>query len=272
MSLLHLTPDLGAVSVQIGPQSGFKKRSRPKISILYTVCASVPPDGWPAGRQEDLHHQWGPAVPQTHLRGGNHDQPGLLYKALPAAVGRYQGKGVRKHTYTHIDTHLKNTILTGLFSLRIVKIPDNPNSLSFRLCGSAPPHVHAVRKGWWNSNYNNNNDWFKDKLLKTQVQLKGVLFGIWNKCHMVMHALVRALKMQGRQIIQQKNAVTWAANHLLVCSGCLWPPVTQTACSQISSPQCSDFSVVTNKHNAVIRARIFFYLKATRLDIWFSSQ
>uniref|UniRef100_A0A671YDR9 Phosphatidylinositol 3,4,5-trisphosphate-dependent Rac exchanger 1 protein n=1 Tax=Sparus aurata TaxID=8175 RepID=A0A671YDR9_SPAAU len=30
----------------------------------------------------------------------------------------------------------------------IVKIPDNPHSLSFRLCGSAPPHVHAVRKGW----------------------------------------------------------------------------------------------------------------------------
>uniref|UniRef100_A0A3Q3J7Q9 Phosphatidylinositol-3,4,5-trisphosphate-dependent Rac exchange factor 1 n=1 Tax=Monopterus albus TaxID=43700 RepID=A0A3Q3J7Q9_MONAL len=30
----------------------------------------------------------------------------------------------------------------------IVKIPDNPDSLSFRLCGSAPPHVHAVRKGW----------------------------------------------------------------------------------------------------------------------------
>ncbi|XP_034029203.1 phosphatidylinositol 3,4,5-trisphosphate-dependent Rac exchanger 1 protein isoform X3 [Thalassophryne amazonica] len=30
----------------------------------------------------------------------------------------------------------------------IVKVPDNPDTLSFRLCGSAPPHVHAVRKGW----------------------------------------------------------------------------------------------------------------------------
>ncbi|XP_054626845.1 phosphatidylinositol 3,4,5-trisphosphate-dependent Rac exchanger 1 protein isoform X1 [Dunckerocampus dactyliophorus] len=30
----------------------------------------------------------------------------------------------------------------------IVKVPDNPDSLSFRLSGSTPPHVHAVRKGW----------------------------------------------------------------------------------------------------------------------------
>ncbi|KAM9830582.1 phosphatidylinositol 3,4,5-trisphosphate-dependent Rac exchanger 1 protein isoform 1-T1 [Syngnathus typhle] len=30
----------------------------------------------------------------------------------------------------------------------IVKLPDNPDSLSFRLRGSSPPHVYAVRKGW----------------------------------------------------------------------------------------------------------------------------
>ncbi|XP_029690371.1 phosphatidylinositol 3,4,5-trisphosphate-dependent Rac exchanger 1 protein isoform X2 [Takifugu rubripes] len=39
-------------------------------------------------------------------------------------------------------------LLVATKAKEIVKIPDNPNSLSFRLCGSAPPHVHAVRKGW----------------------------------------------------------------------------------------------------------------------------
>lgn len=44
--------------------------------------------------------------------------------------------------------HQAQAVLTRLFSLsRIVKIPDNPESLSFRLSGSEPPHVHAVRKG-----------------------------------------------------------------------------------------------------------------------------
>jgi len=38
-------------------------------SFLSPVCPSVLPDGWPAGGQEDLHHQRGPAVPQAVLRG-----------------------------------------------------------------------------------------------------------------------------------------------------------------------------------------------------------
>lgn len=133
---------------------GSWNRLQPKNnSILSPVCLSVHPDGWPAGGQEDLHHQRGPAVPQALLRGGNHDQPGLLHTTLPAAAGRHQGQGVREHTqtlkHTHVYTHIGHTGLTGLFSSRIVKIPDNPDSLSFRLCGSAPPHVHAVRKGEW---------------------------------------------------------------------------------------------------------------------------
>ncbi|XP_061623647.1 phosphatidylinositol 3,4,5-trisphosphate-dependent Rac exchanger 1 protein [Phyllopteryx taeniolatus] len=39
-------------------------------------------------------------------------------------------------------------LLVATKAKEIVKVPDNPDSLSFRLCGSAPPHVHAVRKGW----------------------------------------------------------------------------------------------------------------------------
>ncbi|TMS16465.1 Phosphatidylinositol 3,4,5-trisphosphate-dependent Rac exchanger 1 protein [Larimichthys crocea] len=39
-------------------------------------------------------------------------------------------------------------LLVATKAKEIVKIPDNPDSLSFRLCGSSPPHVHAVRKGW----------------------------------------------------------------------------------------------------------------------------
>ncbi|XP_029290903.1 phosphatidylinositol 3,4,5-trisphosphate-dependent Rac exchanger 1 protein [Cottoperca gobio] len=39
-------------------------------------------------------------------------------------------------------------LLVATKAKEIVKIPDNPDSLSFRLRGSAPPHVHAVRKGW----------------------------------------------------------------------------------------------------------------------------
>uniref|UniRef100_A0A8C7Z9K7 Phosphatidylinositol-3,4,5-trisphosphate-dependent Rac exchange factor 1 n=1 Tax=Oryzias sinensis TaxID=183150 RepID=A0A8C7Z9K7_9TELE len=38
-------------------------------------------------------------------------------------------------------------LLVATKAKEVVKIPDNPDSLSFRLCGSAPPHVHAVRKG-----------------------------------------------------------------------------------------------------------------------------
>uniref|UniRef100_A0A7N6A7X8 Phosphatidylinositol-3,4,5-trisphosphate-dependent Rac exchange factor 1 n=1 Tax=Anabas testudineus TaxID=64144 RepID=A0A7N6A7X8_ANATE len=38
-------------------------------------------------------------------------------------------------------------LLVATKAKEIVKIPDNPDRLSFRLCGSAPPHVHAVRKG-----------------------------------------------------------------------------------------------------------------------------
>lgn len=116
-------------------------------------CASVRPDGRPAGGEEDLHHQRGPAVPQALLGGGDHDQPGLLHTTLPEAAGRHQGQGVRNRTLAqkmHKHVHTLNSGLTGrtgLFSPRIVKIPDNPDSLSFRLCGSAPPHVHAVRKG-----------------------------------------------------------------------------------------------------------------------------
>uniref|UniRef100_A0A8C6L213 Phosphatidylinositol-3,4,5-trisphosphate dependent Rac exchange factor 1 n=1 Tax=Nothobranchius furzeri TaxID=105023 RepID=A0A8C6L213_NOTFU len=39
-------------------------------------------------------------------------------------------------------------LLVATKAKEIVKIPDNPDNLSFRLSGSAPPHVHAVRKGW----------------------------------------------------------------------------------------------------------------------------
>ncbi|KAF7648683.1 hypothetical protein LDENG_00153270, partial [Lucifuga dentata] len=39
-------------------------------------------------------------------------------------------------------------LLVATKAKEIVKVPDNPDGLSFRLCGSAPPHVHAVRKGW----------------------------------------------------------------------------------------------------------------------------
>uniref|UniRef100_A0A3Q3X3A5 Phosphatidylinositol 3,4,5-trisphosphate-dependent Rac exchanger 2 protein n=1 Tax=Mola mola TaxID=94237 RepID=A0A3Q3X3A5_MOLML len=39
-------------------------------------------------------------------------------------------------------------LLVATKAKEVVKIPDNPDSLSFRLSGSAPPHVHAVRKGW----------------------------------------------------------------------------------------------------------------------------
>ncbi|XP_023185695.1 phosphatidylinositol 3,4,5-trisphosphate-dependent Rac exchanger 1 protein isoform X1 [Xiphophorus maculatus] len=39
-------------------------------------------------------------------------------------------------------------LLVATKAKEIVKIPDNPESLSFRLSGSEPPHVHAVRKGW----------------------------------------------------------------------------------------------------------------------------
>ncbi|XP_061656791.1 phosphatidylinositol 3,4,5-trisphosphate-dependent Rac exchanger 1 protein isoform X1 [Syngnathoides biaculeatus] len=39
-------------------------------------------------------------------------------------------------------------LLVATKAKEIVKVPDNPDSLSFRLCGSAPPYVHAVRKGW----------------------------------------------------------------------------------------------------------------------------
>ncbi|XP_014834964.1 PREDICTED: phosphatidylinositol 3,4,5-trisphosphate-dependent Rac exchanger 1 protein-like [Poecilia mexicana] len=38
-------------------------------------------------------------------------------------------------------------LLVATKAKEIVKIPDNPESLSFRLSGSEPPHVHAVRKG-----------------------------------------------------------------------------------------------------------------------------
>ncbi|KAM6976673.1 phosphatidylinositol 3,4,5-trisphosphate-dependent Rac exchanger 1 protein [Aplochiton taeniatus] len=39
-------------------------------------------------------------------------------------------------------------LLVATKAKEIVKFPDNPDSLSFRLSGSSPPHVHAVRKGW----------------------------------------------------------------------------------------------------------------------------
>uniref|UniRef100_A0A3Q2T4K7 Phosphatidylinositol-3,4,5-trisphosphate dependent Rac exchange factor 1 n=1 Tax=Fundulus heteroclitus TaxID=8078 RepID=A0A3Q2T4K7_FUNHE len=39
-------------------------------------------------------------------------------------------------------------LLVATKAKEIVKIPDNPESLSFRLSGCEPPHVHAVRKGW----------------------------------------------------------------------------------------------------------------------------
>ncbi|XP_061913098.1 phosphatidylinositol 3,4,5-trisphosphate-dependent Rac exchanger 1 protein isoform X2 [Entelurus aequoreus] len=39
-------------------------------------------------------------------------------------------------------------LLVATKAKEMVKVPDNPDELSFRLAGSAPPHVHAVRKGW----------------------------------------------------------------------------------------------------------------------------
>uniref|UniRef100_A0A674BSK2 Phosphatidylinositol-3,4,5-trisphosphate dependent Rac exchange factor 1 n=1 Tax=Salmo trutta TaxID=8032 RepID=A0A674BSK2_SALTR len=38
-------------------------------------------------------------------------------------------------------------MLVNTKAKEIVKIPDTPDALSFKLSGSAPPHVHAVRKG-----------------------------------------------------------------------------------------------------------------------------
>ncbi|XP_036388969.1 phosphatidylinositol 3,4,5-trisphosphate-dependent Rac exchanger 1 protein-like [Megalops cyprinoides] len=38
-------------------------------------------------------------------------------------------------------------LLVATKAKEIVKIPDCGNSLSFKICGSAPPYVHAVRKG-----------------------------------------------------------------------------------------------------------------------------
>ncbi|XP_013991096.2 phosphatidylinositol 3,4,5-trisphosphate-dependent Rac exchanger 1 protein isoform X1 [Salmo salar] len=38
-------------------------------------------------------------------------------------------------------------MLVNIKAKEIVKIPDTPDALSFKLSGSAPPHVHAVRKG-----------------------------------------------------------------------------------------------------------------------------
>ncbi|XP_077568493.1 phosphatidylinositol 3,4,5-trisphosphate-dependent Rac exchanger 1 protein isoform X2 [Stigmatopora nigra] len=38
-------------------------------------------------------------------------------------------------------------LLIATKAKEIVKVPDNPDGLSFRLCGSAPPYVHAVRRG-----------------------------------------------------------------------------------------------------------------------------
>uniref|UniRef100_A0A6Q2WYF9 Phosphatidylinositol-3,4,5-trisphosphate-dependent Rac exchange factor 1 n=1 Tax=Esox lucius TaxID=8010 RepID=A0A6Q2WYF9_ESOLU len=38
-------------------------------------------------------------------------------------------------------------LLVNTKAKEIVKIPDTPDALSFKLCGSAPPHVHAVRRG-----------------------------------------------------------------------------------------------------------------------------
>uniref|UniRef100_A0A8C7TWX5 Phosphatidylinositol 3,4,5-trisphosphate-dependent Rac exchanger 1 protein n=1 Tax=Oncorhynchus mykiss TaxID=8022 RepID=A0A8C7TWX5_ONCMY len=38
-------------------------------------------------------------------------------------------------------------LLVNTKAKEIVKVPDTPDPLSFKLCGSAPPHVHAVRKG-----------------------------------------------------------------------------------------------------------------------------
>ncbi|XP_053705025.1 phosphatidylinositol 3,4,5-trisphosphate-dependent Rac exchanger 1 protein isoform X2 [Synchiropus splendidus] len=39
-------------------------------------------------------------------------------------------------------------LLVATKAKEMLKIPDTPDSLSFRLSGSTPPHVHAVRKGW----------------------------------------------------------------------------------------------------------------------------
>ncbi|XP_030213789.1 phosphatidylinositol 3,4,5-trisphosphate-dependent Rac exchanger 1 protein isoform X3 [Gadus morhua] len=38
-------------------------------------------------------------------------------------------------------------LLVATKAKEILKIPDHPEMLAFRLCGSSPPHVHAVRKG-----------------------------------------------------------------------------------------------------------------------------
>lgn len=121
-------------------------------SLLSAVCPSVLPDGRPAGGQEDLHHQRRPAVPQALLRGGGYDQPGLLHTTLSAAAGRHQSQGVSMiiHSGIHPQQTESTSCSDSTFfppSCRIVKIPDNPESLSFRLSGSEPPHVHAVRKG-----------------------------------------------------------------------------------------------------------------------------
>ncbi|XP_046890033.1 phosphatidylinositol 3,4,5-trisphosphate-dependent Rac exchanger 1 protein [Hypomesus transpacificus] len=39
-------------------------------------------------------------------------------------------------------------VLVATKAKETVKVPDTADYLSFRLSGSAPPHVHAVRKGW----------------------------------------------------------------------------------------------------------------------------
>ncbi|XP_017266862.1 phosphatidylinositol 3,4,5-trisphosphate-dependent Rac exchanger 1 protein isoform X1 [Kryptolebias marmoratus] len=59
-------------------------------------------------------------------------------------------------SFSEVDTMISQAfcmrrslrLLVATKAKEIVKIPDNPDSLSFRLSGSAPPHVHAVRKGW----------------------------------------------------------------------------------------------------------------------------
>lgn len=136
---------------QLVNQVCLKKLQPINRSILSPACPSVLPDGWPAGGQKDLHHQRGPAVPQAAVRGRHHDWPGLLHATLPAAAGRHQSQRVRQCAQSVEQTRTVNTtqeaVRTCLSTSRIVKVPDNPDSLSFRLSGSAPPHVHAVRKG-----------------------------------------------------------------------------------------------------------------------------
>uniref|UniRef100_A0A8C4IPF8 Phosphatidylinositol 3,4,5-trisphosphate-dependent Rac exchanger 1 protein n=1 Tax=Dicentrarchus labrax TaxID=13489 RepID=A0A8C4IPF8_DICLA len=59
-------------------------------------------------------------------------------------------------TFSEVETMISQAfcirrslrLLVATKAKEIVKITDNPDSLSFRLCGSTPPHVHAVRKGW----------------------------------------------------------------------------------------------------------------------------